>query len=284
MMLIAGCSPRRLGELVFVGDQFELTRNVTYAPGDRHRLDLYRPRAARRPAPVVIFLYGGRWQHGSKDEYRLVGDALTRQGLVAVIPDYRLYPQVTFPAWVEDGAAVVRWVRDSISGYGGDPRRIFLAGHSAGAHTAVLLALDQRYLREAGVPAGTLRGVVSLAGPVATEWTDPDVQALMGPAGDWPRTYPLTYADSSGTPLLLLHGAMDKVVTPENSTRLAARIREHGGRARTVIYRGLDHVGIAVALAVPRLAIAPVVEDILRFVTDGSRCPDQTASPSPARP
>ncbi len=263
---LSACAPRVLAERLLLGSHFEVTQDIPYAPGARQHLDVYRPRAGRRGAPVVVFLYGGRWQHGSKDEYRLLGDALTRRGVVAVVPDYRVYPQVRFPAWVEDAASAMRWTRDNIGRFGGDPDRIVLVGHSSGGHTAALLALDGRYLRAAGVPPETLRGVVALAGPVATEWTDADVQALMGPREGWPATYPLTYADGTGPPLLLLHGALDRVVSPGNSIRLAARIRERVGCARAIVYRGLDHAGIVVALAVPRFEIAPAFEEVMKFV------------------
>lgn len=263
---LTACSPRVLAERLLLRSHFEFTPDLPYAAGARRRLDVYRPRDGRRGAPVVVFLYGGRWQQGSKDQYRLLGDAFTRRGVVAVVPDYRVYPQVRFPAWVEDGAAAVRWTRDNIARFGGDPARIFLVGHSAGAHTAALLALDRRYLAAAGVPNGTIRGAALLAGPVATTWTDPDVQALMGPRGGWPATYPLTYADGTGPPMLLLHGLLDRVASPANSTRLAGRIRARGGCARAITYRGLDHIGIVVALSVPRFEIAPVLEDVLKFV------------------
>jgi acetyl esterase/lipase len=262
----SACSLRRAAELVFLGDQFELTRDLPYGAGARQRLDVYRPRAAARPAPVIVFLYGGRWQSGSKDEYRLLGDALTRRGVVAVVPDYRLYPEVRFPAWVEDGARAVRWVRDNIARFGGDPARIFVAGHSAGAHTVALLALDGHYLRDAGVPAGAVRGFVSLAGPVATTWTAADVRALMGPREGWPATYPATHVGAKGPPLLLLHGSKDRTVSVENSVRLAARLRERGACARLRVYPGVSHIGIIVALAIPRLGIAPVLDDVMAFV------------------
>ena len=265
---MAGCSPRRAVEALLVGDQFDLARGLAYGDDVRQRLDVYRSRGDGRPSPVVVFLYGGRWQSGSKEQYRLLADALTREGVVAVIPDYRLYPAVRFPAWMEDAALTVRWVRDSIARYGGDPARIFVVGHSAGAHTAVLLALDRRYLDDAGVPPGAVRGFAGLAGPVATTWTDPDVQALMGPRQGWPATYPLTHAAEPAPPLLLLHGRRDRTVAPANALRLAAHVQKRGGCARAVLYRGLDHVGIVVALSVPQLRIAPVFDDLMRFVRD----------------
>lgn len=267
----AGCSAQRAAEAVLLGDHFVRTTDVAYGPHARQRLDVYRPRGARGGLPVVVFLYGGRWQEGSRETYRLLGDALTRRGMVVVIPDYRLHPEVRFPAWVEDGALAVRWARAHAARFGGDTANLVVVGHSAGAHTAALLALDRRWLDAANVPAGAVRGFVALAGPVDTSWTDPDVQALMGPREGWPATYPATHVDRGDPPLLLLHGADDRTVSPASSTRLAARLREAGGCARVTVYPGVGHVEIVVALAVPRLAQAPVLEDVAAFVRDPRR-------------
>lgn len=273
--LTAACSPRRVAEVLLLGDHFMLSQDIIYSKGARQRLDVYRPRSAQQPVPVIVFFYGGRWQHGAKAEYRLLGDALTRRGFVAVVPDYRLYPQVRFPAWVEDGARAVRWTRENIGRFGGDPEQIFVIGHSAGAHTVALLALDEHYLRQVEVPPGTVRGLVSLAGPVDTVWTDPDVQALMGPRANWPASYPVNHIDGGEPPLLLLHGAQDEIVSPTNSVQLADRIQERGGCARVIVYPNLGHIKIAIALAVPRLASAPVLDDVAAFVREptASTCP-----------
>lgn len=282
LLAAGGCSGRRLAEGLLLGSHFIRTPGLAYGEDARQRLDVYRPRAVREGAPVVVFLYGGRWQSGSKDEYRLLGDALTRRGMVAVIPEYRLYPAVRFPAWVQDAALAVRWARDNAARYGGDPDNLVVIGHSAGGHTAALLALDERWLRQAGVPTGAVRGFAAIAGPVDTSWTDPDVQALMGPPAGWPATYPRTHVDGTEPPLLLLHGGDDDTVSPEGSRRLAARIGERGGCARAVVYRGLGHVEIIVAAAVPRVSRAPVLDDLAAFVRDprGTVCPGVPAPPA----
>lgn len=272
--LVAGCSPRRAVEALLLRGHFVRSVDIPYGEGARHRLDVYQPRSAEGLAPVVVFLYGGRWQTGSKDEYRLLGDALTRRGLVAVVPDYRLYPEVIFPAWVEDAARAVAWARENATRFGGDPERIFVVGHSAGAHTAALLTLDARYLAAAGVQSHDMAGYVSIAGPVDTVWTDPDVQALMGPPENWPATYPATHVHGGAPPLLLLHGSGDMTVAAGNSERLAARIREQGGCAPVVIYPGVGHVQIIVALSVPRFRIVPVMDDLLQFIRSAPACPE----------
>lgn len=266
--LTSACSSRRAAETLLLGDHFVLTKGVSYGAHPDNRLDVYRPRAVRPGAPVVVFLYGGRWQRGAKEEYRLVGDALTRRGVMVVVPDYRMYPAARFPAWIEDAARAVRWSVDNAQRFNGDTTRIFIVGHSSGAHTTALLALDETHLRAAGVPANSVRGFVSMAGPVDTTWTDPDVQALMGSPEGWPATYPASHIDGTEPPLLLLHGASDETVASINSTRLAARIREHGGCARSVSYPGVGHVELVVALALPWLRRAPVLDNISSFIQD----------------
>ena len=257
-----------------LGDRVALAEAVAYGTDDRQRLDVYRPLARTSPAPVVIFLYGGRWKYGSRRDYLLIGNSFARRGWITVIPDYRLYPTVLFPGWVEDAAAAVRWTVDNIAGMGGDGARIFIVGHSAGGHTAALLALDERYLRDAGVASGTIAGFASIAGPVDTTWTAPDVQRLMGPPAGWPASYPATHLDGNEPPLLLLHGDADDVVSVGNSVRLAERIAARGGCAPLHTYRAVGHVDIALALGLPALVQARVIEDLASFLEDGraGRC------------
>ncbi len=271
---LAGCAPRRVAESLLLGDHYLAVADVSYGDDPRHRLDVYRPRAALSGAPVIVFLHGGRWRSGSKADYRLLGSALTRRGFVVVVPNARLAPAHRFPAWVEDGARAVRWTADHAAALGGDPARITLVGHSSGAHTVALLVLDERWLRAAGVPAGAVRGGVSLAGPVDTTWTDADVQALMGPREGWPATYARTHVDGTASPLLLLHGAADAVVRPVGSRRLAARITAAGGCAPVRIYDGVGHVGLVVALGAPGLRLASVLDDVAAF----ARRPDAACS------
>lgn len=268
---LVACTPRHAAERAVLYDRVVRVADLPFGRHDRQKLDVYHERRVPRAAPVVVFIYPGRWKYGSRRDYLLIGNALARRGWVVVIPDYRLYPDVRYPAWVNDGAAAVRWTRDSIARFGGDPSRIIVIGHSAGAHTVTMLALDEHFLRDAGVPASAVRGFVSIAGPVETVWTDPDVQDLMGPSEGWAATYPKTFIGGDEPPLLLLHGAGDDVVSASNSTRLAQRILASGGCARAIVYPRIGHVKIALDLAVsPRSA---VMRDVIAFINDpGALC------------
>lgn len=165
-VLASACTP--LGVFnTFVPHDSALRSATDQAYGDapRQTLDVYAPRRIEAPRPIAVFFYGGSWETGRRQDYEWTARALAAKGFVVVLPDYRLYPAVRFPAFLEDGALAVRWAVDHGPAYGGDPSRIVLLGHSAGAYNAVMLALDERYLKAAGVDPRTIRAVAGLAGP-----------------------------------------------------------------------------------------------------------------------
>ena len=252
---------------------FDRFAGLAYGEGPRRRLDVYQPhsaRAGRAGAPVVVFWYGGAWQRGSKSQYRFVGAALAESGFVAVLPDYRLYPQVRFPEFIDDGAAALRWVTQHAADYGGDPQKIFLMGHSAGAHLAASLALDPTRLTRAGVDPAQIRGLIGLSGPYElapnTAVLNRIFAAPYGPA-DW---QPLRLAGRDSPPALLLHGGDDSLVLPRNAEKLAAALTAAGVAARAVIYPGKGHADTVAALSVPARGRAPVLEAVRAFVSERS--------------
>lgn len=270
--VLAGCSPLGLVNAVVSSDGYHLEADLAYGPLPRQTLDVYRPREAASGAPVVVFFHGGSWQGGDKGDYRFVGQVLTSQGVAVVVPEYRVYPRVRFPAFVEDGAAAVRWVQRNAARFGGDADRIYLMGHSAGAHIAALLALDGSYLEAAGADRRQIRGVIALAGPYDfLPFRDVTIRELFGPPEGWPATQPINFVDGTQPPMLLLHGKNDRVVLPENTTRLAQRIRCRGGSVREILYPGIGHALILGAVAQPLQRLAPVLRDTIDFIRENER-------------
>ena len=243
---------------------------VAYGPDPRQRLDVYAPvRPSAAPAPVVVFFYGGGWDSGDRRYYGWVGRALASHGFVTVIPDYRLVPKHLFPDFVEDGAAAVAKTREIAATYGGDPDRIALVGHSAGAHTAVLLALDPRYLEHAGVEMRSIRAAVGLAGPYDFYPFDvPSTIAAFGHAADPEHTQPIRFVRADAPPLLLAHGDEDTVVAPKHAVALYDAIRNAGGDAELKMYPGRDHVDLVLALSRPFRKRIPLLEDVTRFLNE----------------
>ncbi len=244
------------------------TRDIAYGPLPRQKLDVYRPTIAAGPADVVIFFYGGDWQTGQKGDYRFVAQSLASRGFVAVIPNYRLYPEVRFPSFVEDGAAAIRWVHDNIQRFGGNGQQIFLMGHSAGAHIAAMLTLDAEYLRAVGLDRSAIRATAGLSGPYDFVPPPDDRGVFSMPVDDAipdPRIEPIHFVDGREPPMLLVTGSKDETVDPANTSRLAERIQAAGGEVRIIFYPNRAHVGVVLAFAWPFRWLAPVVRDTTTF-------------------
>ncbi len=238
-----------------------------FAPGARGTLDVWAPRASSAPRPVLIFFYGGGWYSGARRDYSFVAKAYAARGFVVVMPDYRLVPEVHFPAFNQDGAAAIKWTRDNIARFGGDPNRIVLGGHSAGAYIAVMLALDPHYLRDIGVDPHIVRAAMGLAGPYDFyPWDSPlSVNAM----SNWPdpqATQPIHFARADAPPLWLAHGSADTVVKPRNADNLAAREAALGNRT-TILreYPGLSHNDLIMAVSKPFRGRAPVLDESVAF-------------------
>ena len=283
--LLAACSPLRTFNSVVPKDKGGqlLVRGEAYGAHPRQQLDMYGPRQRARggePLPIIVFFYGGSWRTGTREGYGFAGRALAANGFLVAVPDYRLVPEVRFPAFLEDGAAAVRWVRANAARFGGDASRIVLVGHSAGAYNAAMIALDPRWL---GDERAAVKGLVGLAGPYDFLPLDgPVTRAAFGGAADLPGTQPINFASADDPPSLLLHGARDTLVYTRNSRELARRLGAAGVDARVKLYPELGHVGIVTALARPLRGRAPVLRDIVAFAREvtgaAPRPPERSAS------
>jgi acetyl esterase/lipase len=268
-LALSGCTRLGLLTLNAAASFSEYSRygDLVYGPGPTNTLDLYSPRNAAG-SPVVVFFFGGGWNSGDKSEYRFVGAALAAAGIVTVIPNYTLYPQAKFPRFMQDAARSVAWIRAHARDWGGDPDQVFLVGHSAGAQIAVLLALDQEYLRQVGGGDQWLRGIVGLAGPYNfLPFTDAYLNDLFGPPADFGRSQPINYVRADAPPLLLMHGLRDKRVSSDNTRSLAAALRAIGAPVSTQYFPCANHGDLVAAFSPLRNGL-PVLPDILKFIAD----------------
>lgn len=249
----------------------KLSENVSYGTEKNQALDIYQPKGkADKPRDVVVFFYGGSWQTGSKSDYRFVARAFVEKGYVVVIPDYRKYPDIKFPVFVQDGAKALAWVSDNIQTYGGDQNRIHLMGHSAGAHIAALLATDASYLAaENKKLRETIHDFTGLAGPYEFTPEEEDLKAIFGPPANYPNMQPAKFVDGNQPPMLLLYGGKDDIVGRFNLDRMVANIEKQGGCVESKIYPSLDHVWIVGALSWLGEGKAPVLADIDTFLKNG---------------
>lgn len=238
--------------------------SIAYGNEPSHRLDVYVPHGAER-APVVIFWHGGLWMRGSKEDVRFVGAALARLGYVTVIPNYRHYPQVRFPAFVDDGARAVAWVRQEIARFDGDANTIFLMGHSAGAYIATMLAFDDRFLLQHGESARCIRGVIGMSGPYTMQRPAVFLDAIFDQASDigW---RPVDAVSAAAPPTLLLHGQADDIVWVDEAQALADRLEARAVPTELRTYPDRSHHDLLIAWWWPLRFRAPVREDVRRFI------------------
>lgn len=269
---VAACSGPTLLTRVdrIAGGTQGVTRVASGVPFGSHdqRLDIWRPRAPYSEGlPVIVFFYGGGWNSGTRQGYGFAARALAAQGFIVVVPDYRKVPQVRFPAFLEDGAEAVRWTRDRISEYGGEPRRLGLMGHSAGAYIVAMLALDKRWLQDAQVDPAIVRAGVGLSGPYDFYPFDTLLSTeAMGGAPDPRATQPVNFVRHDAPPLLLATGTGDTLVRPTNTRTLAERLRAAGARVEIIAYPDIGHAATVMALSAPFRGRAPVLRDSATFL------------------
>jgi acetyl esterase/lipase len=267
ILALAGCSPLTLVNSIAPDHGFEVEQGIYYGQQKRQKLDVYYPEVTGANAPVIVFFYGGSWRRGDRERYRFVGQALSSQGYLTVIPDYRLYPEVQFPAFVEDGAASVAWIKQNIPQ---SENGIVLIGHSAGAHLAALLALDGRYLRDKGVMQNSIIGMIGMAGPYAFE---PEqyrrFRPIFATAEPAELSQPVSHVRGDAPPLLLLHGTDDRIVLPLHSQLLQERINSEDGRVERFELEGVNHFEIVLALSEPFAHLAPnLLPSIENFIQE----------------
>jgi acetyl esterase/lipase len=258
---LGGCSPAALLNVTVSRKGFVRQADIAYGTAPRQKLDLYRPDMPRSDGKAVIFFYGGSWDSGSKDDYLFVAQALASNGYTVVIADYRLYPAVRFPAFVEDGARAVRWAADRV---GTD--KLFVMGHSAGAHMALMLAANTPYLQAAGVDRLKLAGVIGLSGPYDfLPLKSARLIEIFGGASN-PDIEAITFTKAPLPPALLIHGTADTIVYPRNSERLAKAWRATGAPIELKLYPDIGHVDVIAAMSGLLAGRAPTRQDVLAYL------------------
>ncbi|WP_343624979.1 alpha/beta hydrolase [Roseateles puraquae] len=272
-LALVACSPITALNALAPAGTHTRTADVAYGDGPRQKLDIYRP---AQPAPtggwpVVVFFYGGSWNSGARSDYAFVGEALAARGILTLVADYRLYPEVRYPDFLRDSAAALAWGLEHASPLGGNPRRVFVMGHSAGAYNAAMLALDARWLQ--GNPAGAhqpaeLAGFIGLAGPydflpMTNEDTQPVFFHPNYPAG----SQPVSHVSRTAPPTFLGAARDDRLVDPQRNTLgLASRLQALHVPVTVKTYDGVSHATLIGAFGAPLRWLAPVLDDVVAFI------------------
>ena len=268
--LMVGCSATGLLNSVTTRSSYTLNADVAYGEHPRQKLDIYTPTAAS-PAtgwPVVLFIYGGSWNDGARAQYRFVGEAMAARGVVTLVADYRLYPEVRYPDFLSDSALALAYGLDHAAQLGGDPKRVFVMGHSAGGYNAAMLALDARWLKAAGHAPSDLAGWIGLAGPY-------DFYPIVNPAAKPvffhpnypPNSQPIAFTSPNAPRSFLAAAADDKLVNPQrNAVQMADKLQAAGAPVTVKLYPHASHTTLIGAFAWPLRWIAPVLDDVHAFI------------------
>lgn len=265
---LAACSPLTALNALSPVDGADTTTGIAFGAAARLKLDVYRPANSAAGAPVVVFFYGGNWRSGERQDYAFVGRALASRGIVVVIPDYRLYPQVSYPDFLDDSAQAVAWTIRHIGSYGGNVDNLFVMGHSAGAYNAAMVALDGRWLGKQGLAPSALAGWIGLAGPYDfLPIENKDAKPVFHFPDTPPASQPINHLDGSKLPVLLIAANSDNLVNPKRNTGgLATRLRGHGVAVTETYYDGVSHTTLVASIAAPLRGLAPTLDAIDQFI------------------
>ncbi|MGR3886936.1 alpha/beta hydrolase [Pseudomonas sp. 1152_12] len=265
---LAACSPIKVLNALTPSSTFTKTSAIAYGADPRQTLDIYRPVSASPNAPVVVFFYGGSWNSGAKEDYGFVGEALASRGIVVVIADYRLYPQVRYPLFLQDNAQAVAWTYQHIAEYGADPKQLYLMGHSSGAYNASMLALDARWLGEVNMSPSMLKGWIGLAGPYDfLPIENRDVQPVFFFPDSPPDSQPINHVSHDAPPSLLIASVSDTLVNPTRNTGgLAKKLRAAGVPVQAFYFTKTNHATLVASIAKPLRWLAPVLDRVTGFV------------------
>lgn len=267
--LCNACSPVTVLNALVPEDGYQKITGQVYGASQRQKLDIYLPEAAmfKQPLKAIVFFYGGSWDSGDKADYKFVAEALTSAGYIVIIPDYRLYPEVVFPEFVDDAARSMAWVFEHIHDYGGNKQQVFIAGHSAGAHIAALLSLNSSYLARYGYKPTDIQGMIGLAGPYDfLPLKSQRLKHIFGPEPERWQSQPIQFVDGENPPMLLMVGNKDHTVLPRNSIHLAAEIKRKKGVVKLVEFEALNHVAMISHLAKPLRGDDKLRQTIIEFI------------------
>ncbi len=270
LVSLAACSPLGTLNAVIPTGSYTFDADVAYGPLARQRLDIYRPSSTAPAAgwPVVVFFYGGSWNRGEKADYKFAGEALASRGVLTLVADYRLYPEVRYPDFLKDSALALGYGLKEAARLGGDAKRVFVMGHSAGGYNAAMLALDARWLSEIGRKPSELAGFIGLAGPYEfLPMTNPDAQPVFFHPNYPANTQPVDFANKSAPRTFLGAALKDSLIDPQrNTVALAAKLQAAGAPVTLKIYDGVSHITLVASLARPLRFLAPTLDDVAAFI------------------
>ncbi len=270
VVVLAIFKPILVLNVLAVGGAYQLTPDVAYGKLTRQKLDVYQPNTAAPLGgyPTVVFFYGGSWNRGDRADYKFVAAALASRGVLTFVADYRLYPDVRYPDFLNDSAQALAFGLENAMQYKGNPKKVFVMGHSAGAYNAAMLAFDGRWLQAVKHSPTELAGFIGIAGPYNfLPMTNPDTQPVFFHPNYPSGSQPIDYVSKTSPRSFLGAAAVDPLVVPQrNTVLLAERLTAVGNAPVLKLYDRVNHMTIIASFAAPLRWMAPVFDDVIGFI------------------
>lgn len=237
--------------------------DIPYGKDPKQKLDLYLPPKKPSGAPVLVFLHGGAFFEGDRAHYGYAAGPLAKNGVLTVVPSYRLAPEFRFPDQPEDVQKVLAWVYRNIGSYGGDPEHIYIAGHSAGAILAAFVAMKTDWLARMSLPADLIKGCV----PISANYDlrqratnrkyapTPDIQV---------EASPIFHIENPPRLTIVALGSLEEKNFLKPSQEFAQKIQGKGGTAEVMVVNDLDHDGIAISLGYEKSKLVQAILNMIK--------------------
>lgn len=202
--------------------------DIPYGEDPRQILDIYAHEEGEKPFPVLVFFHGGKWMANSKDTFSLIGEPYLENGIMFVPVNYRLAPKHPYPAAVHDCESAVKWIYENIGRYNGDPKRIVLSGHSAGAHLCSLITAKDGWIKEEGLPQDIIKGCVVISGPTDLSGIRyRELRSFVPKKSLLYEASPVNYVKEGLPPFVVVYGTGDFMVPRNIPEAFIAKLREH---------------------------------------------------------
>ncbi len=272
-VLSTACSPVKLLNSVIPTDGYDLKEDIAYGELARQKLDIYIPKeTSTQKMPIVLFYYGGGWDSGKKTDYLFAAEAFTSKGYVTVIPDYRVFPEVKFPEFMQDPVSAAKWVKTHINEYGGDSDNVFIVGHSAGAHIGMMMNINTQYLQTVDLSPNDFNAFVGLAGPYDfLPLVSQRLKDIFGPKQSRWRSQPINFVIGDNQPILLMVGLKDNTVWPRNTFNLAKAIEGKKGSVQVIEFANYSHVDMVAKMAKPFRDNNDLLDNIVQFMQENTK-------------
>ncbi|MBB3107876.1 acetyl esterase/lipase [Psychrobacter luti] len=258
-----------------------VSKNILYGDEPNQDLDIYYPKpltkamksknvtddnAINDSYPMVVFVHGGSWESGNKDEYAFVGQSLAQAGYVTAVINYRKAPEHVYPDYVQDAAQAIAWSYNNAKSLHADPKRLAVIGHSAGAFNAVAAVANEDFLAPYGVKPKDIAAVIGIAGPYSYDFRKFSSRTAFGPDETPETVMPDRQIKGKQPPYLLLTAEKDKVVHVTNTIKMTQALKVAGVKVETGEIAGASHATSIGAMAPPLRWVNDVRAQVLSYL------------------